>query len=315
MKARDPKNPFSFGDRHFMIENTGLTDAIAPLVDGTDDNWKLQVQEAVGSAWSQFYGEVKPKAGDIAIVGHFKDRSSSYLHWFPQWDLVNVDLLRMLDATTIRELIFTDYGDRESTQKLCMLQVQENCPASTCEFLEFFMKTQAFENLKHEYSIIKKGKDAWEAIKPPYPVQFMTVDAVVTCAGHVLMITRKHAPGKGLMALPGGFLNPGERVRDGIIRELFEETKIKLASGILRGNLKEIEFFDDPDRSLRGRTLTFAGHIPLQFGTLPELGDETKGDDLDDASRAIWVPFSEIKKNCELFFEDHFLILNHFIKF
>ena len=48
----------------------------------------------------------------------------------------------------------------------------------------------------------------------PYPPVFVTGDAVVTCAGHLLVVERGGMPGKGLWALPGGFINQKETVEE-----------------------------------------------------------------------------------------------------
>ncbi|HRE19091.1 MAG TPA: NUDIX domain-containing protein, partial [Rhodocyclaceae bacterium] len=49
-----------------------------------------------------------------------------------------------------------------------------------------------------------------------------------TFAGRVLLIVRDRAPGRGLFALPGGFLEPRETVYQSALRELQEETGLHL---------------------------------------------------------------------------------------
>jgi len=108
-----------------------------------------------------------------------------------------------------------------------------------------------------------------------------------------------------LWALPGGFLNQEETMLDGCIRELKEETKIKLPVPVLKGSIKESKTFDAPNRSARGRTITQAFFIDLGVGELPKV----KGS--DDAAKAFWVPFNKVKQ--EKMFEDHFHIIDNFI--
>ena len=112
-------------------------------------------------------------------------------------------------------------------------------------------------------------------------------------------------PGKGLWALPGGFLNQEETMLDGAIRELKEETKIKVPVPVLKGSIKGSKTFDAPNRSSRGRTITQAFFIDLGVGELPKV----KGS--DDAEKAFWVPFNQVKQ--EKMFEDHFHIIDNFI--
>jgi len=130
---------------------------------------------------------------------------------------------------------------------------------------------------------------------------------VVIQSGHVLMIKRRSEPGKGLWALPGGFVNANtdKSVEDAAIRELREETGIKVPAPVLRGSIVRSRVFDAVDRSARGRTITHAFHIQLPDGELPKV----KGS--DDAEKARWVPIAEVRSDqC---FEDHYEILQHFV--
>jgi bifunctional NMN adenylyltransferase/nudix hydrolase len=160
-----------------------------------------------------------------------------------------------------------------------------------------------WEILCSEYDMVKRYKEAWKAA--PFPPTFMTVDAVVVQSGHILLVKRGDMPGKGLWALPGGFLNQEETMLDGAIRELKEETKIKVPVPVLKGSVKDSKTFDAPNRSSRGRTITQAFFIDLGMGELPKV----KGS--DDAEKAFWVPFNELVQ--EKFFEDHAHIISHFL--
>jgi ADP-ribose pyrophosphatase YjhB (NUDIX family) len=52
----------------------------------------------------------------------------------------------------------------------------------------------------------------------------MGVGAVIVEAGRVLLVRRGHEPMKGHWSLPGGLLELGESLIDGVIREVREET-------------------------------------------------------------------------------------------
>ncbi|MGI9055864.1 MAG: bifunctional nicotinamide-nucleotide adenylyltransferase/Nudix hydroxylase, partial [Pyrinomonadaceae bacterium] len=73
-------------------------------------------------------------------------------------------------------------------------------------FLEVFKTTEYFPYLKGEFEYIQKYKEDTQFKNVPYAPVFFTTDAVVVQSGHVLVVRRKVHPGKGLLALPGGFL-------------------------------------------------------------------------------------------------------------
>ena len=107
--------------------------------------------------------------------------------------------------------------------------------------------------------------------------------------------------------MPGGFLNTNERIIDGTLRELKEETKIDCPLPVLRGSIKWQHVFDEPDRSLRGRTITHASLFELKPGPLPKV----KGS--DDAEKAKWIPLTVVEKMEDQMFEDHYHIGQYMI--
>jgi bifunctional NMN adenylyltransferase/nudix hydrolase len=171
-------------------------------------------------------------------------------------------------------------------------------------FLNKFAITDAYKQLQSELKFVRNYKKQWAV--SPYPVKHATVDSVVEQSGHILLVKRKAEPGKGLWALPGGHLNEFEKQLDGAIRELREETKIKVPEAVLRGSIRDHETFDDPYRSTLGRVITKAYHFKLADDvTLPKV----KG--ADDAEKAKWVPISELRE--EDFFDDHYFIIQYFL--
>jgi bifunctional NMN adenylyltransferase/nudix hydrolase len=222
----------------------------------------------------------------IALIGHEKDNSSYYLKLFPQWDNISVPNVGGINSTDIRAKYFENGT------------IPTDCVSpNIVKFLKYFYNTTEYQYIKDEYKFVKEYKRSWESA--PYPPIFTTVDACVVQSGHILLVERKAIPGKGLLALPGGFLNQHEKIIDGTIRELREETKIKVPAPVLRGNIVTTKVFDDPHRSSRGRTITHASLIHLPGDTqLPKV----KGS--DDAASAKWFPLSEVRR--DNMFEDHF---------
>ena len=101
-------------------------------------------------------------------------------------------------------------------------------------------------------------------------------------------------------------MNPRERIKDAVIRELREETGIKVPDPVLRGSIVAQDVFDDPNRSSRGRTITHAFLIKLKDEpVLPKI----KG--MDDADKAKWVALNQVKR--DMMFEDHYAIIHNMI--
>lgn len=302
-RPRDYKNPFTFQERKDMVMDaiqelslnqiTGAKFWIQPITDTIyDDNaWVCNVQKAVYE-----HATTKEKIG---IIGHEKDDSSFYLKMFPQWNFESQDLIDPLDATQIRSLYFTE---KPNTNLFASVIAK-----STKKFLDAFMKTPAFAQVVRERKFIETYKKQFESL--PYPPIFVTVDAVVVQSGHVLLVKRRSEPGKGLWAFPGGFVNANtdKSIEQAMLRELKEETQIKLPEKVLKGSIKNQKVFDAIGRSARGRTITHAFQISLTDGewSLPKVKGE------DDAEKAKWVPISQVKS--EEMFEDHYDIFRYFV--
>jgi ADP-ribose pyrophosphatase YjhB (NUDIX family) len=58
--------------------------------------------------------------------------------------------------------------------------------------------------------------------------------ALVTRGGRLLLARRAREPGRGLLDLPGGFIDPGEGAEAGLVRELHEELGLSIAPERLR---------------------------------------------------------------------------------
>jgi len=289
-QPRTVRNPWDFNEREKLMrcnfsEQENRRILAFPLLDYiyNDTLWIKSIQQLIAGV---VHTKIASKA-KIGLIGHQKDNTSTYLTQFPQWQREEIENYKNISATEIREYYF-DNGE-----------IVDKVSVSVAIELEQFKQTQSYQEIFDAYHFIKKYKQAWDCV--PYPPMFITVDAVVIQSGHILLIERKAQPGKGLMALPGGFLDAKETLKSAVIRELREETRIKVPSPVLAGSITKTEVFDDPHRSERGRTITHAYLIELKGETLPKV----KGG--DDAKSAFWVPFAEIKP--EMMFEDHFHII------
>lgn len=78
----------------------------------------------------------------------------------------------------------------------------------------------------------------------------MAVDVVVASGNGVVLVRRGKEPYKGAWALPGGFVRYGERVEDAALREVREETGLRIKLKRLVG------VYSDPKRDPRGHVVS-----------------------------------------------------------
>lgn len=312
--ATNIKNPFTFLERLQMIRESLSREEndrviIRPVSDyfHNDNQWVAAIQNIVAET----------AEGNVCLLGSYKDASSYYLNLFPQWDFKPQKAITPMDATTIREAILDPKNVRIKNGWIEDRTItvmpdgfmddswKKMVPKGTLNILEQYFKDPKYVEHINEFRYIQEYKASWASA--PFPVTFVTADAVVIKSGHILLIKRKFEPGKGLYALPGGFIKQDETIESAAIRELKEETRIKVDKPVLRSYIKDSKVFDFPQRSLRGRTITHCYFIDLGHGELPEVKAN------DDASGAFWIPINEFLKMEEKMFEDHQHLACHFL--
>lgn len=116
-----------------------------------------------------------------------------------------------------------------------------------------------------------------------YPRPAVTADCVVItreAEPKVLLIQRGSMPFKGGWAFPGGFMNMDETTEQCAIRELEEETGLRVSK------IQQIGAYSKVDRDPRGRTITVA-YLTIVDEPIPVTGQ-------DDAAKAEWWPLSDL---------------------
>lgn len=112
---------------------------------------------------------------------------------------------------------------------------------------------------------------------------------------HVLMIERKYEPFAAQIALPGGYVEPGENPEQAARRELTEEAGI-----VAPLQLQHIGRYDTPGRDPRGPVVSDAYLGVLDHLCRPQAGDDAYGAD--------WMPLAKILSLAGLAF-DHLRIV------
>ncbi|MBQ6203149.1 MAG: NUDIX hydrolase [Prevotella sp.] len=116
-----------------------------------------------------------------------------------------------------------------------------------------------------------------------YPHPAVTVDCIVfTADNQILLIQRKNEPCKGHWAFPGGFMNIDETAEQAVVRELAEETTIKIAET----DVFQIGAYTAVDRDPRERVITIAFFAEIEKPV------KVKGS--DDALVARWFSLDEL---------------------
>lgn len=178
-------------------------------------------------------------------------------------------------------------------------------PPSTIACLRRWRAEDWFAMLQREYRYIHDFRKSWAVA--PYPPTLVTTDALVLHEGHLLLIERAREPGKGLWALPGGFVEENETLLVSCLRELYEETGLDLRT---RSDLIErprMRTYDAPHRSMRGRMITHVYRFDLHDAQRPAVAGG------DDASHARWIPLARVMRMEREIFEDHFHMIRELI--
>jgi 8-oxo-dGTP diphosphatase len=123
----------------------------------------------------------------------------------------------------------------------------------------------------------------------------LTVDGIIFDDEKILLIKRRNNPYKGKWALPGGFVDYGEKTEVSVVREISEETGLNTRVNKLIG------VYSDPKRDPRGHTVT------IVYELFRINGDIKSGDDACD------IKFFRIDDLPELSF-DHKIIIEDFLR-
>jgi bifunctional NMN adenylyltransferase/nudix hydrolase len=270
--CRSIKNPWTYSERadqlRKKLRNENITNfEIVPLNDHPYND-------------TQWIADVRAtvehfEMGEPILFGHMKE-GNNYLRWFPDWKFRDVEAQYNINATAVRQHMFnTNSPDMPST-------------------------------VHDDYAYYEKEKVTFAGYPFPETLNFNCSDAVLECQGHVLLIQRKFAPGRGAWALPGGFRNQRETFLDCAIRELIEETNVRVPEKVLRGSIVKTELFDDPRRSFgipRNSLAVYMRINPNPDGSLP------RANGADDAALCKWVPLTDALNKIEMY-DDHAAIIS-----
>ena len=106
----------------------------------------------------------------------------------------------------------------------------------------------------------------------------LMVDVVIPSEAGIVLVRRGSEPFRGQWALPGGFVEVGETVREAAVREAAEETGLAVEVSRLVG------VYSDPARDPRGHNVSVAFLARVLSGQMKVSSDAAEVDVLDPAA-------------------------------
>ena len=305
--ARSTKNPFTAEEREAMIRASVSNPEAISFVYSNDypydwQRWEDEIVDAVQEAvLDNLNGGLPVRLHgldqcNIGLLCPRKDaETGEYLDLFQCWEHINVEVENPINATDIRKAYLGDvYSDSYEGYDEYLDSV---VPVAVAQYMNNFEATVAFKTLYEEYAYIQRYKESWA--DAPFPPMFITVDNVVIHRGKVLLIKRGGYPGNGLWALPGGFHEVGQTLRQSALRELREETTLDNVEIYL----EDSRVFDNPSRSQLGAMVTHA-----YFYLIPDEVEVPLVSGQDDATHAEWVDLDYLDPR--QMHDDHWHIIN-----
>ncbi|WP_163120867.1 nicotinate-nicotinamide nucleotide adenylyltransferase [Acinetobacter portensis] len=135
---RNIKNPFLATEReHMILSNFSKEDQnrikFVHVIDVyNDEKWQKLVKSLVA--------DVINDSDKVGLIGHFKDDSSYYLKFFPEWEMVELESLEgAMSATPMREAYYRGEILREAF------------PEGSIKFLEHFQETEIYQKLQQKF--------------------------------------------------------------------------------------------------------------------------------------------------------------------
>jgi len=303
--ARSFRDPWTVDERVKMMRSV-YTDVervrFAKVLDNPycDDSWARDVRMTMKSLSG---------GQEVCIVGMHKDDTSFYLDLFPGVEVLKMPVTEAweseddipLSSTAIRRIIFHPEGANYHINMKWVTEVA--LPKNATNALQ----CEAYRAIVEEFKAIKADENLWMCPGSSlYGLQpKVAVDALVHTPTRVLLIVRGGARGRGNFALPGGYLDHGERLYKGALRELKEEAGIELRFDDDHRFPPNVIPYDHPNRSSGIRTITNV----LEIGVSEEFADANKPVPGDDAHDAFWAHKSALNDMRWNFFSDHWHII------
>lgn len=301
-------NPFSFEERSELIKSVfsdlwaedrlRIVSVPTRLYSDNDESYAMQ---AICHLLDQLNLDTTQPDIEIKVQGQLMEEAAAASG---AWELVRASVKAPLEQSSLIENYLLSDEPIDASDPMG-------------RFLRTFRQTEAFKELQNEcqdkHSILTKFGTG----------PFDTADAICTYNDKVLLITRKNPPFRHCYATPGGLLDPNEDALTAAIRELLEETEMRVPTYLLTGGQTSADASWDvvTEEFLRERV---RNQTPTQFDSstrdprgdyranafwfdLSDLPTPPKVIGRDDANKAEWIPIDELTTSKMAF--DHYAIL------
>jgi len=121
-------------------------------------------------------------------------------------------------------------------------------------------------------------------MSPEYPERPVPAAAGLVFRGDdILLVKRGHAPNQGRWSVPGGAVEEGETVEAAVVREVLEETSVRVRP------VRVLTVADLVERDDSGR-------VRFHYATVEVLCEYVEGEPMpdSDADNARWIPMREL---------------------
>jgi ADP-ribose pyrophosphatase YjhB (NUDIX family) len=221
------------------INNTNLTLKFHHVPDQHSyDRWVSSIEDLISLE-------------DTIIIGHDKDGKGDHLTKFTSWEFHDTGLKRpraheVYNSSDSRASMYRSKLARADTLPRLPELSSPYLPQSVVENLNHFYTTDECQRLAEEWQLLKNYHSIWGT------GPFQTADIILKCGPDIVFIERSTHPGKGSLALPGGFIEESDKDSlDAGLRELIEETECSLPIETLRLYATRSKHFTQEGRSER----------------------------------------------------------------
>lgn len=316
-KRKTIKNPFDFELKKNWLTSIIPSLKVVPINDYNynDDRWIKQIRLILDLLTNNNNDDNNINYTFLYTnplkCSKYKELFSTISNWMVSLYVTPV-VSFSIKSKDIRGYIFKDYNKPITISQTDIIEqnIVTLVPPLVCRDIKEFVQSEQYFILCEEKEYFQNEEKKFMNYPYPNTLKFNCADVVCKYKNYILLIKRKNNPGKNVWALPGGFVNTNETYKEAAIRELYEETGLKVIKSVLNKSYISNQIFDSPERNLGIPRITNAFYFDLSFN----IKDNNKLpiiNPMDDAVEVKWIPITKLKSM--VLFDDHNDIIDCFL--